>query len=62
MLDFNFLIVKYFNFEEKLVFNIVIEMVKNNGIDLIIGIDFDCDRVGIVVKDLSGEYVVLNGN
>ncbi|HBE9530355.1 phosphoglucomutase [Clostridioides difficile] len=60
--DSNFSTVKYPNPEEKSVFNIAIEMAKNNGTDLIIGTDPDCDRVGIVVKDSSGEYVVLNGN
>ncbi|EMJ5873391.1 phospho-sugar mutase [Clostridioides difficile] len=60
--DFNFSTVKYPNPEEKSVFNIAIEMAKNNDTDLIIGTDPDCDRVGIVVKDSSGEYVVLNGN
>ncbi len=29
---------------------------------MIIGTDPDCDRVGVVVKDTSGEYIVLNGN
>ncbi|MBH8170567.1 phospho-sugar mutase [Clostridioides difficile] len=60
--DSNFSTVKYPNPEEKSVFNIAIEMAKNNDTDLIIGTDPDCDRVGIVVKDSSGEYVVLNGN
>ncbi|HHN8440742.1 TPA: phospho-sugar mutase [Clostridioides difficile] len=60
--DSNFSTVKYPNPEEKSVFNIAIEMAKNDGTDLIIGTDPDCDRVGIVVKDSSGEYVVLNGN
>ncbi|HBG2114489.1 phospho-sugar mutase [Clostridioides difficile] len=60
--DSNFSTVKYPNPEEKSVFNIAIEMAKNNDTDLIIGTDPDCDRVGIVVKDSSGEYIVLNGN
>lgn len=60
--DSNFSTVKYPNPEEKSVFNIAIEMAKSNGTDLIIGTDPDCDRVGIVVKDSSGEYIVLNGN
>ncbi|HBG5344828.1 TPA: phospho-sugar mutase [Clostridioides difficile] len=60
--DSNFSTVKYPNPEEKSVFNIAIEMAKNNGTDLIIGTDPDCDRVGIVVKDSRGEYIVLNGN
>ncbi|MBY2475817.1 phospho-sugar mutase [Clostridioides difficile] len=60
--DSNFSTVKYPNPEEKSVFNIAIEMAKRNDTDLIIGTDPDCDRVGVVVKDSSGEYVVLNGN
>ncbi|MGL6107509.1 phospho-sugar mutase [Romboutsia sp.] len=60
--DPNFSTVEYPNPEEKSVFNIAIEMAKENGADLIIGTDPDCDRVGVVVKDSKGEYVVLNGN
>ncbi|MER0284905.1 phospho-sugar mutase [Clostridioides difficile] len=60
--DSNFSTVKYPNPEEKSVFNIAIEMAKSNDTDLIIGTDPDCDRVGVVVKDSSGEYIVLNGN
>lgn len=60
--DSNFSTVKYPNPEEKAVFDIAIEMAKKDGADLIIGTDPDCDRVGVVVKDNNGEYVVLNGN
>lgn len=60
--DPNFSTVKYPNPEEKAVFDIAIEMANNNGADLIIGTDPDCDRVGVVVKNNDGEYVVLNGN
>lgn len=60
--DPNFSTVKYPNPEEKEVFNIAIEMAKNEGADVIIGTDPDCDRVGVVVKDNNGEYIVLNGN
>ncbi len=60
--DPNFSTVKYPNPEEKEVFNIAIEMAKNDGADVIIGTDPDCDRVGVVVKDNNGEYIVLNGN
>lgn len=60
--DSNFSTVKYPNPEEKSVFNIAIEMAKSNNTDLVIGTDPDCDRVGVVVKDSSGEYIVLNGN
>ncbi len=60
--DPNFSTVKYPNPEEKEVFNIAIEMAKNDGADVIIGTDPDCDRVGVVVRDNNGEYIVLNGN
>ena len=62
MPDSNFSTVEYPNPEEKAVFDIAIEMAKKDGADLIIGTDPDCDRVGAVVKNTEGEYVVLNGN
>lgn len=60
--DVNFSTVKYPNPEEHEVFNIAIEMAKNSGADLILGTDPDCDRVGVVVKNDLGEYIVLTGN
>ena len=60
--DSNFSTVSYPNPEEKEVFDIAIEMAKTDGADIIIGTDPDCDRVGVVVKDNDGEYIVLNGN
>ncbi len=60
--DTEFSTVEYPNPEEKAVFNIAIDMAKESKADLIIGTDPDCDRVGIVVRDNNGEYVVLNGN
>ena len=62
MPDSNFSTVDYPNPEEKEVFDIAIEMAKVDGADIIIGTDPDCDRVGVVVKDNDGEYIVLNGN
>ena len=62
MPDPKFSTVAYPNPEEKEVFDIAIEMAKRDGADIIIGTDPDCDRVGVVVKDNSGEYIVLNGN
>lgn len=62
MPDDKFSTVKYPNPEEKAVFDIAIEMAKKDRVDLIIGTDPDCDRVGVVVKDNKGEYIVLNGN
>lgn len=60
--DPNFSTVEYPNPEEKSVFNIAIDMAKEINADLIIGTDPDCDRVGVVVKNINGEYIVLNGN
>lgn len=60
--DPNFSTVEYPNPEEKSVFNIAINMAKESNADLIIGTDPDCDRVGVVVKNSEGEYIVLNGN
>ncbi|MEG0180810.1 MAG: phospho-sugar mutase [Romboutsia sp.] len=60
--DPNFSTVEYPNPEEKSVFNIAIDMAKKDSADLIIGTDPDCDRVGVVVKNFNGEYIVLNGN
>lgn len=60
--DSEFSTVEYPNPEEREVFNIAIEMAKESNADLIIGTDPDCDRVGIVVRDNNGEYIVLNGN
>lgn len=60
--DCNFSTVKYPNPEEKEVFDIAIEIARRENADLIIGTDPDCDRVGVVVKNKSNEYVVLTGN
>lgn len=60
--DTEFSTVEYPNPEEKAVFNVAIDMAKESNADLIIGTDPDCDRVGIVVRDNNGEYIVLNGN
>ena len=60
--DSNFSTVEYPNPEEKAVFEIAIDMAKESGADIILGTDPDCDRVGVVVKNNEGEYVVLNGN
>ena len=37
-------------------------MAKENDVDVIIGTDPDCDRVGIVVRDADGIYRTLTGN
>ena len=62
--DPNFSTVKYPNPEEREVFELAIGMAKKDGnnTDIILGTDPDCDRVGVVVKNAEGEYVVLTGN
>ena len=60
--DVNFPTVKSPNPEDKEGFELAIKMAKENDVDVIIGTDPDCDRVGIVVRDASGEYRTLTGN
>jgi len=43
-------------------FALAIDLAKSSDADLIIGTDPDCDRVGIMVRDDSGQFVPLSGN
>lgn len=54
--------VKFLNFEELVVFEYVVCKGKEIDVDILIVMDSDVDCLGIVVKDLSGEYVLLIGN
>ncbi|HZG87367.1 phospho-sugar mutase [Paenibacillus sp.] len=60
--DPRFSTVKSPNPEEREAFALAIAMAEKTGAELLLGTDPDCDRVGAVVKDRSGAYVVLNGN
>ncbi len=60
--DPNFSTVKYPNPEEREAFKLAIGLAERAGAELIIGTDPDCDRVGAVVKDQTGEFIVLSGN
>lgn len=60
--DSSFSTVKSPNPEEKSAFKIAIELAEKEDVDLIIGTDPDCDRLGVVVRDPEGKYVVLSGN
>lgn len=62
MPDPEFPTVKFPNPEEPEVFELAIEMAKNNEADIIIGTDPDCDRVGVVVRGSDGRYIFLTGN
>ncbi|MFC4777841.1 phospho-sugar mutase [Paenibacillus sp. GCM10023252] len=60
--DGYFSTVKSPNPEEREAFTLAIELAKKTGADIIVGTDPDCDRMGAVVKNNEGEYVVLTGN
>lgn len=60
--DGSFPTVKSPNPEEREAFSIAIEQAKAWNADIIMGTDPDADRMGAVVKDATGEYVVLTGN
>ena len=50
------------NPENKECFESAIALAKENDVDLIIGTDPDCDRMGIVVRNKEGDYVTMTGN
>ncbi|TVX97167.1 phospho-sugar mutase [Cohnella terricola] len=54
--------VKSPNPEEQEAFALAIKLAGETGADIIIGTDPDCDRMGAVVKNDKGEFVVLTGN
>lgn len=62
VIDGNFPTVKSPNPENPEGFALAIELAKQNDVDVIIGSDPDADRVGVVVRNAEGEYVVLSGN
>lgn len=60
--DGNFPTASYPNPENPDVFELAVKMAKTENPDVIFGTDPDCDRIGLVVKDSTGEYKVLTGN
>jgi phosphoglucomutase len=60
--DGNFPSVNYPNPEEISVFEKAIELGNLKNADILIATDPDADRLGVCVKNASGEYVLLNGN
>lgn len=54
--------VKSPNPEEHAALKMAIEKAQQTGADLVMGTDPDGDRVGVVVKDNHGQFVILNGN
>lgn len=60
--DSEFSTVGYPNPEDPKVFNLAQKLAKEVGADLILATDPDADRLGIMVKDENGEFVLFNGN
>jgi phosphoglucomutase len=59
--DGGFPTVKSPNPEEHDAFKEGIKLAKRLNADIVLGTDPDCDRVGVVVKDDDGNYIVLSG-
>lgn len=60
--DGNFPTVNSPNPENSEAFTLAIEYAKKLNADIIFGTDPDSDRIGVVVRNADGEYLVLNGN
>ncbi|MFE3894663.1 MULTISPECIES: phospho-sugar mutase [unclassified Priestia] len=60
--DPNFSTVQSPNPEEHAAFELAIQYGKKIDADLLMATDPDADRLGVAVKDSTGEYVVLTGN
>lgn len=60
--DGDFPTVKSPNPENSEAFTLAIEYAKAQNTDIIFGTDPDSDRIGVVVRNADGEYIVLNGN
>lgn len=60
--DSEFTTVGYPNPEDPKVFELGIRLAEKEDADIILATDPDCDRVGAVVKDDSGKYIIITGN
>lgn len=60
--DSGFSTVSYPNPEDPKVFVLAQKLAKEVGADIILATDPDADRLGIMVKDEKGEFVLFNGN
>lgn len=58
----NFPTVVYPNPEEKEAMTLAMKKAEEIDADLVLATDPDADRVGIAVKNINGEFVLLNGN
>ena len=60
--DSEFSTVGYPNPEDPKAFTLAMKLADEIGADIVVGTDPDADRVGAVVKNGKGEYVILTGN
>lgn len=60
--DGNFPTVISPNPEESAALNLALQKARENDADLVMATDPDADRVGIAVKNKSGNHILLNGN
>jgi phosphoglucomutase len=60
--DGNFPTVVSPNPEEPEALEMAIKLAEEKGADIVIGTDPDGDRLGVAVRDLSGNLILLNGN
>lgn len=60
--DSDFSTVGYPNPEDPKAFTLALKLADELSADIIVGTDPDADRVGAVVKNSKGDYVVLTGN
>ncbi len=60
--DCKFSTVSYPNPEDPNAFKLALKLADEIGADIVVGTDPDADRVGAVVKNNNGEYVILSGN
>ncbi|MDR1688745.1 MAG: phospho-sugar mutase [Clostridiales bacterium] len=60
--DPDFTTIGYPNPEDPNAFKLALALAKEKDADIIIATDPDSDRVGSIVRDKNGEYVMLSGN
>ncbi|PTX43317.1 phosphoglucomutase [Christiangramia gaetbulicola] len=58
----NFPTVESPNPEEPEALKMALEIADKENADIVIGTDPDCDRLGVAVRDLNGNMILLNGN
>jgi len=60
--DSKFPTLKFPNPEDPLAFTLAIDLAKKENAEIIVATDPDCDRVGVAIKDKTGEFALLSGN